>query len=435
MPDPATTIRRRERDGAFQGIAVDYLLDTLAPIGDATPAAIETAISNAYTDPLQLLAYIRRMDRDAVYMRSIATRIAAVSGLTPQVVPASEDARDQAVAEAVTEDLVPVAMDLSEPLLLATSTGVSVVEVAWDPPMAGKPRWCPREWRLIDPQWIREDVRGLYVCNSVGQEMARVMPGTGTWLSHRGGRQIGPALLSGAAPACLLPWATKRAALLRWAAFIVTFGYPLIVGRYDQHTKADVAVLRRALTLLGRDTRVTMPKGMEVEVLNAAATTGGSSSYFNDLTERSNKEMEIAVLGQTATTEGTPGRLGADNAQDRVRRDISVSDAARLSDTATIQLSRPYTTLGWGPDTPAPRIEWVVPEPPLDLRAWVQGIDRMLARGLAVTAADVRNRLRLSVPEDGEEVLEMTAPARPPLPMPGAAAMRAAIRRRLAAAA
>ena len=113
----------------------------------------------------------------------------------------------------------------------------------------------------------------------------------------------------------------------------------LRVGRYKEDTTAeDLQALKDAVKNIGRDIGALLPEGMPIEIINAAATIGGTSDYFARMVDTSDKQVEIEVLGQTASTEGTPGQLGGNKAQDRVRRDIALADAIALGHTQTDQL-------------------------------------------------------------------------------------------------
>lgn len=55
-----------------------------------------------------------------------------------------------------------------------------------------------------------------------------------------------------------------------------------------------------------------------------------SREAFQATIDDCNKEMEILILGQTATTEGTPGSLGNEEARENVRHDIMWAELKRI---------------------------------------------------------------------------------------------------------
>ena len=118
------------------------------------------------------------------------------------------------------------------------------------------------------------------------------------------------------------------------------------------------------------------------------------------------------MLGQAATTEGTPGRLGSDGAQADVRHDILVGDCADLADTINRDLVAVYVALNHGPRDPRelPRIVLRPPDPE-DVDSLSRSLRALVPLGLRVEAAAVRKRLRLPDPPEGAEVLE-APPAR-----------------------
>lgn len=117
----------------------------------------------------------------------------------------------------------------------------------------------------------------------------------------------------------------KRSGVKFWLVFLEKFGSPTAVGKYQPGTlPADQDKLLEALRSIQTDSAIIFPEGMTAELLEA--TRGGTADY-TALYDRMDAAIARVTLGQTASTQGTPGRLGNDDLQADVRADIVKADA------------------------------------------------------------------------------------------------------------
>lgn len=117
----------------------------------------------------------------------------------------------------------------------------------------------------------------------------------------------------------------KRSGVKFWLIFLEKFGMPTATGTYPSGTqKPDQDKLLAALQAIQTDSAIIFPEGMKAELLEA--TRGGTADY-TALYDRMDAAIARATLGQTASTQGTPGRLGNDDLQGDVRADIVKADA------------------------------------------------------------------------------------------------------------
>lgn len=117
----------------------------------------------------------------------------------------------------------------------------------------------------------------------------------------------------------------KRSGVKFWLVFLEKFGMPTAVGKYPGGTpKPDQDKLLEALQAIQTDSAIIFPEGMTAELLEA--TRGGKADY-TALYDRMDAAIARATLGQTASTQGTPGKLGNDDLQGDVRDDIVKADA------------------------------------------------------------------------------------------------------------
>lgn len=117
----------------------------------------------------------------------------------------------------------------------------------------------------------------------------------------------------------------KRNGIKFWLVFLEKFGSPTAVGKYPSGTPDDEQnKLLDALQAIQTDSAIVIPEGMVAELLEA--TRGGTADYTS-LYDRMDAAIARVTLGQTASTQGTPGRLGNDDLQADVRADIVKADA------------------------------------------------------------------------------------------------------------
>jgi phage gp29-like protein len=120
----------------------------------------------------------------------------------------------------------------------------------------------------------------------------------------------------------------KKHGIKFWMIFLEKFGMPTVVGKYPSGTlDAAKKKLLDAIEAIQTDTGITMPDNMTVEFLEASRA--GTVTH-EQLCEYMDKQISKAVLGQTASTEGTAGKLGNEDTQGDVRQEIIEADADLL---------------------------------------------------------------------------------------------------------
>lgn len=117
----------------------------------------------------------------------------------------------------------------------------------------------------------------------------------------------------------------KRNGLKFWLIFLEKYGMPTAVGEYDPNTTAaERTALLAACRAIQTDSGIIMPKGMAINLLQAQRSGTGDYKVLHDTMDSC---IQKVVLGQTASTQGTAGRLGGDDLQADVREDIITADA------------------------------------------------------------------------------------------------------------
>jgi phage gp29-like protein len=385
--------------------------------------------------------------REPVYRSVLGTRKRAVTRLPVTVESATDAAADVALADEIRSLIrAPGFSRARGDLLDGLGKGFAAVEVAWDTRRAP---WVPRDrvdfktgarlrgYQWIDPRWFRYDRlsgRELRLLTDTDQLDGMALPPY-RYIIHEPYLMSGLPLWGGLARVAAVAYMAKSFSLGDWLRFAATYGMPLRLGKYGVAAKEeDIAVLARAVANLGTDWGAVVPDSMIIELLQAAGSSGtGGAEVFRALANWADEALCILVLGQTASTKGTPGSLGNDQARADVREDIRDADAADLAETLNRDLVGAYLALNHGAMDPdaAPRI--VIAEPDAeDITALTDSLKALVPLGMRVGASVVRDRLGWPDPEDGEEVLGAAAEPEPepdpdaPPPRPPPALNRAA---------
>lgn len=169
----------------------------------------------------------------------------------------------------------------------------------------------------------------------------------------------------------------KRNGLKFWLTFLEKFGMPTGVGKYGPDATVDErAKLLGAVEAIQTDTGVILPEGMAIELLEAARS--GTADY-QALHDTMDATIAKVVLGQAASTQGTPGRLGNDELQGDVRDDIVKADADLICESLNCGPVRWLTRYNF-PDADPPRVFRVLDEPE-DLDAMAERDTKVFALG------------------------------------------------------
>ncbi|ASK91060.1 DUF935 domain-containing protein [Xanthomonas campestris pv. trichodesmae] len=169
----------------------------------------------------------------------------------------------------------------------------------------------------------------------------------------------------------------KRNGLKFWLIFLEKFGMPTAVGRYDtEATAPEKTALLQATRAVQTDSGIIMPKSMELDLLEAGRS--GTADY-KALQDQMDATIQKVVLGQTASTQGTAGKLGSDELQADVRSDIIKADADLVCESFNQGPARWLTEWNF-PGAAVPRV-YRVTEEPEDLDSRVERDTKLKALG------------------------------------------------------
>lgn len=358
-------------------------------------------------------------ERDLHYAGVLATRKRSVTQIDVTVEAASDHPEDLRRADMVRtwlkrDELADEMFDILD----AIGKGISFTEIIWD---TSEGHWWPErlEWR--DQRWFRFDrttLRRPMLRGGVdGTTEAEPLPPF-KFITAQIKAKSGLPLRSGLSR--LVSWAYmfKKFTERDWAIFTQTYGQPVRLGKYGSGaTKEDKATLFRAVANIAGDCAAIIPDSMQMEFIEAKNVTAGAEVY-EKRADWLDRQVSKAVLGQTTTTDAIAGGHAIGREHRQVQEDIETADCKSGAATLNRDLIRPWCDLEYGPDGRGyPRLLIGRPKQE-DIKQLTESLRVFVPMGLRVEASEVRDKLGLSDPAEGAELLQ--APAAPPAPEAGA---------------
>lgn len=279
--------------------------------------------------------------RDPRIASNLRTRAQAVIGKEWSLIPYSDAAQDVKVAEYVKQVFLAFPFDTSRRSILRGGVlkGFAISEIGWDVSEGDisikrmqhraqrRFKFCPDgSLRLMTAD---NPVEGINLTRQHPRKFQSFTFGDEPETPY--GVGLGRELY--------WPWWFKKNGIKFWLQFCERFGSPTAIGRYPNNASNDKkATLMNALETMRSNSSITIPEGMNIELLQQAAS--GSISTQSDLVRYMGDEISICILGQTASTQGTAGKLGNEESQENVREDLVKSDADISSEWLNQQVVR-----------------------------------------------------------------------------------------------
>lgn len=199
----------------------------------------------------------------------------------------------------------------------------------------------------------------------------------------------------------------KRNGIRFWMTFLDKFGIPTAVGKFPNGaTPPEKQKLLSAVRAIQRDTGLIIPDGMAVDLLEAARS--GTADY-SALCDRMDNAIAKVILGQTATTQGTPGRLGDDDTQ----KDMFNNQVKAIADLLCQSFNR--GTVRWlaewnYPGCKPPKV-WRQTQEPEDLKSRAERDKIIVDMGFKPTLQSINDTYpgeweeakKPAVPQNGEQ--------------------------------
>lgn len=345
-------------------------------------------------------------ERDPHYASVLRTRKFSVASVAPSVEAASDDAQDQKMADEVRKlmdsDQIP---DLFFDLLDGLGKGIGVCQILWDTSSPTEPRWVPKEYKWVDPRYLRPDADTLSDILLISDDAPQGKPlEPYKFITHLPRSKSGNVWRNGLTRQCAVLYMLKSFTVRDWWAFAEVFGIPIRVGKYGPNaTPEQIATLKNAIATIASDAGAIIPDSMMVELVETAKGNGGDT-LFESMVRWCNEEISKLVLGQTMTTENGSSMAQA-TVHNEVRLDIAKWDARQLESTINEYLVKPFIILNWGKQKAYPRVCIRVPEPE-DLKMLVDSLMPLVDRGMKVSESEVRDKFGLADPKFDEAVLQ-----------------------------
>ena len=354
------------------------------------------------------------------YRSQLQVRRLAFNTIDPQVT--TPQGVSSKIVDAVTE-LVndPGCRAACSDLQDGVAKGYSVVEPIWD---FQRGMLRPVAYKHRDPRFFQfdrvtlEELRLASDTNMDGVEIPK-----GVFLQHMPSVLSGLPLRNGLARAVAWAFIVQSFTLQDWSAFAEIYGIPFRVGKYGpQASDDDKRTLLWAVRSIANDGAAIMPAGMEFEFQSVSGNHG--EAVFGNLLGYLDRQVSKVVLGQTMTAdEGSS--LGQAKIHNEVRIDIKRADGQQTAGTINRDLIPWFVAFNFGPQDVYPQVDFPVAEPE-DIKAITEGVARLVPLGLRVSQRQMREKMALSEPEAGEELLVPEAKPQLAPPAPTAPAAEAA---------
>ncbi|OYV40404.1 MAG: hypothetical protein B7Z80_04575 [Rhodospirillales bacterium 20-64-7] len=205
-------------------------------------------------------------------------------------------------------------------------------------------------------------------------------------------------------------WMYATFTLKDWALFVQGYGLPVRLGRYGpEASNNDKSILWRAVRGIAGDLAAIIPKSMEMEFVAAKGANDGAK-LFTERANWLNYETSKVVLGGTAGTDAIAGGHAVGKEHRGAEQDVEKFDAKLLAGSINRQVVAAMIAFTFGPQDGYPRIKIGVAEqvPLSDVIASVADLGPL---GFKVKASELRDRLQLTKPESGDEIIEIPVPA------------------------
>lgn len=376
-----------------------------------TPQRLANLLLSAKSgEPADFLNFAEEMEeRHGHYASVLGTRKRAVSQLLFKLEDASTSARDKEIGDHFRRWLKRGRLQNEVfDILDAIGKSISLTEMVWD---KSKIPWMPARLLWRQPSWFqfdRNDWETPRLRDDSNVDGLELMPAK--WIVHRHPAKSGLTVRSGVAFICAWTYLLQLLARTDWAAFVNIYGQPIRLGKYPQGTDDEARrTLMRAVSSVGADAAAVFPASMTMELIQPGKTDGASFKAFIDYLDQTTSKV---VLGQTATTDAIAGGHAVGQEHNLVRGDIRDADAAALAATLQEQLVDVWTRINFADaDPPRLSIDYEANE---DVAATLAGAFGIADRGGRVQVKQLRDKLGLLEPADGDELLgAATAPEVP----------------------
>lgn len=351
-------------------------------------------------------------------LTGMQTRKRAVQRLDWTVTPASDSAKDTEIADFVRKNLTDCG--LRKPvyhLLDAIYKGFAALYVNWRVDggqiWLGSLDWTPQtRWTylsrdnapqapaLLAPHFLTEaePIYGVDPEEDYGQFAFLLhADATRSTLPHKAGLWRTLVWL----------WMFGSFSLKDWLVFLDRYGLPFKLGKYPTGMdSAEVDVLKAAVKAAA-DTGAVINEQAALEIIESKGT---GTDMHERLTRYCDEQITLVILGQTASTQGTPNKLGNEEEQGQVRDELVEADAADLAETLRNGLIWPLVGWNYGWDVLLPQFAFTA-EQVEDLEKKANTYKILVETGVPIPLAQVQEEFGIRAPEGDEAILSSASDA------------------------
>lgn len=372
-----------------------------------SPDLIRTYLTNAETGSIadQAMLFERMEQRDGVLDSHLRTRKSGVLAFPWEIIPGDESAEAARAADFVRDMLAEPLMDFESVMfdaLDAVGKGASLLEIDWD---TSEGSWTAKRliWR---PQWwfkLDADGETFILRGSMGQDV-KINPLN--FLIVRMKARSGFLAQTSILRSCVRGFIVRHYAWKDWLRFAEVYGMPVRTGTLQEGTdfqSNEATELWAALQAMGMNGAAMLPFGTELNVWPQPQQ--GSGDVFQKILDAGEREITLALLGQTLTSGGDKGGSYAlGKVHQMVRFDLVQSDARKLEGAFERGLFETAIRLNFGPTVPVPTLDIIATEPE-DLNSLAAQVETLGNAGLRIPESWVYEKFGIPEPEGDQTVL------------------------------
>lgn len=393
-------------------IAVASIQDKFStyPSNGLTPEKLARILKEADAGEIsrQMELFEEIEEKDLHLMSVMGTRKNAVLGCEYEIMPYSDEERDQEVAKFVGDVLYNLG-DFDDMLmnsLDAIGKGFAVTEILWEI-QNGAAVPAALKWRH-QKKFRYDEFDNLRLMTEQNFYPGLELP-ENKFIVHRYKARSGYNSRAGVFRTCVWMYLFKNYTLKDWVAFSEVYGMPIRLGKYEPSASADdKETLINAILQIGTDAAGIIPKSTEIQFIEAMKADG---NVYESLAKFCNAEISKAVLGQTQTSEvAASGSLASSKVHETVRQDILEADCKSLAKRVTGDLIRPLVLFNYGAAY-ARRLPYLkfACEKAEDQEKVSKVYTALAEMGLPIATQHLYDRFGVPKPEAGEELLQRPA--------------------------
>jgi phage gp29-like protein len=332
------------------------------------------------------LAEYEKLMRDGQVESCLQQRRDAVIAREWEVTPGGDDQRDRDAADFLRKQLDNIKFDRKTRMMLSgVFYGYAVSECMWE---MEDGKVILKDIKVRKAKRFLFDKDGNVRLRTMGNPDGVVMPERKFWTFSAGADDDDSPYGRGLAYYLYWPVYLKRNGAKFWAIYLDRFAAPTALAKYPADT-ADKAAKQTALeAAMAIRTRGAMaiPKGFELELLEALKSAGGDYEKFLLYWDG---DIAKIILSQTGTTDAKP-HVGTANVHSQIKLDIIKSDADLVCESFNDGPARWLTDWNF-PGAAYPKVSRVI-EDPEEVKSNIDRDEKLHEMGYEYTDDELRRR-------------------------------------------